>query len=272
VLMMYFNKRVLAEAGIAEPPRTWDEFIAQCRTIKQKTGKYATAVAPDCSTVDGMIFSMGGDVATGKTTHYDSPEAVRVFEIIQTLGQEDLAFQVPPGTYDDEAAFAQDRVAFVFRSSSGRTNIDLLMEGDRNRWGMAPIPQADPDHPHTVLYGPNIVIFNTTPEQRETAWAFVKYFTSREVAVRWALGSGYVPIRKSAAASPDIQAFWSEWEYNRAAFDCLQFARPEPNVAGWQKVRGLVADAETNVFTGEITARRAARDLKREADAVLRDK
>lgn len=270
VLMMYFNKNVLREAGFSAPPRTWDEFLHQCREIKAKTGKYAHAVSVDASTVDGMIFSMGGQVVDGSTTRFDAPEAIKVFELFETLAKEELAYQITPGTYDDESAFAQDEIAFVFRSSSGKTNVTKLMQGDLTRWGMAMIPQADPDHPKTVLYGPNTCIFKTTPEQEKVAWQFIKHFTSPEVSVRWALGSGYVPIRKSAANHPDIQKFWSEWEYNRAAFDCLAFAQSEPNLVGWQKVRDLVDNAQSAVLSKLKSGREAALELKRKADAALR--
>ena len=269
VLMMYFNKQVLAQAGYDRPPATWDEFLEQCRQVKAKTGKYAYAVSVDCSRIDGWIFSMGGEVIDGRTTLFDSLEALRVFELIETLAKEQLAYQIPPGTYDDETALGHDEIAFAFRSSSGRTSIARLMEGRENLWGMASIPQADPGNPHTVLFGPNICIFNTTPEQQRAAWEFVKFFTSAETSVKWALGSGYLPIRKSAAGNPAIQEFWASWPYNRAAFDCLPFAKPEPNVAGWQEVRSLVEKAETEVLTGMKTGRQAALDLKQNADAAL---
>lgn len=78
VLMLYFNKRVLSAAGIQDPPRTWDEFMAQCRQIKERTGKSAYAVAVDASTFDGMVYSMGGDVYADGKTLFDSPESLAV--------------------------------------------------------------------------------------------------------------------------------------------------------------------------------------------------
>jgi ABC-type glycerol-3-phosphate transport system substrate-binding protein len=218
-----------------------------------------------------MVFSMGAEVYADGATRFDSPEALKVFQIYEALTKEQLAFQIPPGTYDDEVALAQDRIAFVFRSSSGRANVAELMRDEQDKWGMAMIPQGDPDDPHTVLFGPNICIFNTTPEQQEAAWEFVKFFTSLDGVVQWALGTGYLPIRKSAAKHPKMQAFWGEWEYNRAGFDCLPYARPEPNVAGWQEVRGLVEDALTAVLTDIKSAEQASRELKRAADRALSD-
>lgn len=268
VLMLYFNKTVLAEAGIEVPPQTWDQFLAQCRRVKAKTGHPAYAVSVDPSTIAGMIFSMGGEVAAGRETLFDSPAALKTFGLLETLAKEKLAYQIAPGSYDDEVALAQGDVAFAMRSSSGRTSVTRLMN-DLDKWGMTRIPQADPEHPRTVLYGPNICVFNTTSEQQRAAWEFVKFFNSAEAGVRWALGTGYLPIRKSAAQDPAIQAFWAEWPHNRAAFDCLPFAKSEPNLAGWQEVRGLVDTAETEILTGLKSAAQAAADLKRKADAVL---
>jgi len=145
----------------------------------------------------------------------------------------------------------------------------MLMAARPDEWGMAMIPQADPADPKTVLYGPNICIFNTTEEQQKTAWGFVKHFTSRDTSVRWSLASGYVPIRKSAANHPDIQKYWGMWPYNRAAYDCLQYAKAEPNLAGWQEVRTLVERAESAVISKLKTGRQAAQDLKLQADTAL---
>ena len=269
VLMLFFNKSVLGQAGIAAPPRSWDQFIEQCRAVKNATGKPAYALSVDCSTVSAMIYSKGGELVRGRQTRYDAPESIEVFELIETLAKEKLAYQITPGSFDDNMAFARDQVAFTLRTSASREPIAMLKQGDMESWGIAPLPQANPERPATVLFGPNITLFNTTPDQQRAAWAFVKYFTATPVSARWALGTGYLPIRKSAADHPDVQAAWGEWEYNRAAYDSLAFARPEPNIRGWQQVRDLVERAETEVLSGIKTAREAALDLKRAADQVL---
>ncbi|MCC6699374.1 MAG: ABC transporter substrate-binding protein [Candidatus Hydrogenedentes bacterium] len=269
VLVMYFNKKVLRAAGIEAPPKTWDEFLAQCRLIKDKTGQFGYAVDVDCSTIDGMIYSRGGELVRGAESLFDQPASVAVFEYLETLAKEKLAFQIQPGTFDDRDEFTQGRVAFFFRTSSLRPYVAAMMAQDPDGWGIAMIPQAHLEAPATVLYGGNIGIFQTTPEQQRIAWGFIKYFTSPEVSARWALGSGYLPLRKSAADHPDMQAFFKQWEYNRAAFDCLPHARPEPNLAGWQEVRTLVERAGSQVMSGLKTGRQAAMDLKQEADRVL---
>lgn len=270
VLMLYFNENVLREAGLEGPPRTWDDFLAQCRQVKARTGKTPYALNVDASAVDGMIYSMGGEIVEGNRTLFDQPPALRVFELLETLAKEQLCYQITPGTFDDEAAFAQDKVAFQMRTSAGRVSV-LRLKGGTQGWGMSILPQADPEHPQTVLFGANISVFNVPEEQQKASWQFIKFFTSPDVNVRWALATGYLPIRKSAAEDPRMQAFWNEWKYNRAAFDCLPYARPEPKFVGWEKIRTHIEDAETAVITGLKSGRDAALELKRKADAVLRE-
>lgn len=268
VLVLYYNLRVMRKANLDTPPTTWDGFIEQCRAIKAATGSYAMALDVDCSTVSGIIFSMGGSILGEGETLYDQPASIKTFELYETLVKEELAYQIPPRTFNDETSFGNDEIAFILRTSAQRPYLDNLIQ-DPTAWGIAPIPQADPANPATALYGGNITIFRTTPEHQRSSWAFIKHFTTQETTVRWALATGYLPVRKSAENHPDLQAFWDEWPSNRTAFDCLQFAKPEPNILAWQEIRSLVENAQTAVITQLKTGKQAAEDLKREADAVL---
>lgn len=268
VLVLYHNNTVMSAAGLDTPPKTWDEFISQCRTIKAKTGKYAIAIDIDCSTISGIIFSLGGDIVDGDKVLYDSPHSIQAFEIIETLMKEDLAYQIPRRTFNDENAFGNNEIAFILRTSAQRPYLVNLID-DNSTWGIAPIPQVNPQYPHTALYGGNLNIFKTTSEHEKGAWAFIKYFTSPVVSVRWALETGYLPVRRSVVNHPDLQEFWNEWPSNKTAFDCLEYAKSEPNILGWQEIRGLVENAETAVVTKYKTGREAALDLQREAQAIL---
>jgi len=266
VLVMYFNTRVMNAAGIDMPPSTWDEFLAQCRTIKAKTGKHAICLDIDASTLDAMIFSRGGEIEKDGALDFRSPQTLEVFKLIEILFKEDLAYQNSPRTFNDQTAFGADEVAFGFRPSSSLPYFTLVMKGNEG-WGVARIPQSDPAKPATVLYGANVSVFKTTPEHQDAAWAFLKYFTSPSVNARWAVKTGYLPCRKSATEDPVMQAFWAQWKYNRVAFDCLGFARSEPNVVGWQSMRSLLENAATEVATGLKSPEAALDSLQAAVDA-----
>jgi len=267
VLVMYCNTDVTSAAGLERPPETWDDFLKQCRVIKQHTGKAAFSFDVDASTINGMIFSRGGDILKDGNIRYDTPEALATLEFLGKLFEEKLAYQNPPRTFSDQTAFGNDDIAFSIRPSSSRPYYELVKEG-LDGWLISPIPQSDPANPSTVLYGANISIFNTNPEQIQSAWAFTKFFTSVEMNVRWALHTGYLPYRKSAVDHPELQAYWAKWPYNRTAFDCLPSARSEPNIQGWQEVRRYIENAATAVITGLKTPDEAVANLQREIEVL----
>lgn len=269
VLLMYYNKELLAQAQHAAPPGTWDEFIALCRTIKAHTSRPPFAAAVDASTIAAIIFSMGGRLHEGRSTCFDAPPAIAAFELYETLAREQLCYQITPGTFDDQLALATGQAAFTLRTSSGLSYMAQNAGADGTRWAATRIPQADPARPATVLFGANVTLFNTTPEQQRGAWAFIRYFTTPEVNIRWSLGTGYLPLRKSAAEHPQMLAAWEKLPSYKAAFDCLAFALPEPNLAGWQEVRTLIERAQSEVLAGVKTGRAAALELKQKADAAL---
>lgn len=269
VLMLYANHRVLREAGMEKPPVTWDEFLEQCRVIKAKTGKAGIALSVDCSTISAMILSMGGEVLQDGKLQYDQPAAIKTFELLETLVKEGLAYAIAAKTFDDEAAFAGNKIAFTLRTSAGSANMALAMGGKNDEWSVNRIPQADPTHPATILFGPNVTLFAVGKAQEEAAWGFVKYFTSREIMTEWTLATGYVPFRKSLAEDPKIKAFFDAWPSNRAPYDCLSFARTEPNLSGWQQIRKLVEQAESAVLSGLKSGRDAAIELQSDASKEL---
>jgi multiple sugar transport system substrate-binding protein len=89
------------------------------------------------------------------------------------------------------------------------------------------------------------------------------------VTALWATETGYLPVRKSALNEEPYKTFAHAHPRNRAAFDVISIARPEPNLAGWQEIRKHLDRAETSVVTGLKTAAEAAAELTEKSNKVL---
>lgn len=92
--------------------------------------------------------------------------------------------------------------------------------------GVAPVPQYDADHLSAVQQGPNISIMKrgTSDAQRLVAWEFIKYLISSENTAKWAMDTGYLPVRYSGYDSDVYQDFLlidnmnnSQYYYSKAA-------------------------------------------------------
>jgi multiple sugar transport system substrate-binding protein len=271
ILMLYYNMDMLKEIGRDRPPVTWEDFLTVCRQIKQKKGFTPVAFSRDASTFDALVYSFGGQVydPANKQPLFDSPPALDAFGLLRELFLNNLAREIAYGTYDDRNDFVQKRVAFFIRSSTSRPYVHSLVK-NQFHWGMTVIPHAQKlPTPRTVLFGANICVFKTTPARQLAAWKFIHYFLSRDVTAKWAIRTGYLPVRKSALEVPALKKMLAEHPANRQTIDAIPFAFPEPSVRGWQETRSLVEKAMSEVIAKRQTPSQAAAGLQKEARRVL---
>jgi ABC-type glycerol-3-phosphate transport system substrate-binding protein len=267
-LMLYCNTSLLEEAG-AKVPKTWPELIDACRAIKKKHPDVAPfSVFSDASAMDGLVLSCGGKLLLPDgTSGFGGPETEAALGVYATLFKEKLAAEATEkGTQNND--FSNSKCAFFLRSSTARSDIAKLV-GDKFKWDLAGLPSKPGVSPVTVLFGGNICILKSAPERERAAWEFIKYFTSTDVTAKWAIASGYLPVRKSAVeAQATRDAIAAQPQYSRA-LDVLPIAVAEPNVAGWQDVRKALDDAQAKVINGLESPAQIAGELKAAADAAL---
>ncbi|MGH3994410.1 MAG: ABC transporter substrate-binding protein, partial [Pseudonocardiaceae bacterium] len=96
--LLYSNPKVLAEAGIASPPKTWAEFLTQAETLKAK-GKTAISIGPGWTQkhlLENVLLGELGadkydDLWVGKLD-WTSPEVIGALETYKrVLSYSDIA-------------------------------------------------------------------------------------------------------------------------------------------------------------------------------------
>jgi multiple sugar transport system substrate-binding protein/sn-glycerol 3-phosphate transport system substrate-binding protein len=148
--------------------------------------------------------------------------------------------------------FAARRAIFTQGSSSGIPFYagDLATVAEEagrevDEWGVAAIPHTTAD-PVQNIYGGDVMITSTTPEQQLAAWLFVKWFTSPEIQQEWAIISGYFPTRQSTS---DLLADYKEenpqWGQ---AVDMLPYSYYEPQLISYQSVRDAAQAAFNQIM------------------------
>jgi ABC-type glycerol-3-phosphate transport system substrate-binding protein len=274
LLVNYVNMDALKRAGLSQPPATWDDFVTDAVRMThpaqgEAPASKGVAVDINASTIDGWIMAQGGTLLDSSGANFDSPEAHTVFQGIADLIKKGAAYQTQGDTY--MADFGAQRAGMVNTSSTQRTLFKPLIN-NKFAWKLAMIPQKNPQKPVTVLYGANLCIFKSTPERQAAAWKFLRWLSQKDQAAYWAIHSSYMPIRKSVAQTPEMQAAWKSDPQGEEAFDLLPYAKPEPNVRGWQEVRDLLTAALQSVISGAKTPDQALKELDRQADRALAEK
>jgi multiple sugar transport system substrate-binding protein len=101
-------------------------------------------------------------------------------------------------------------------------------------------------------YGPALVITRSTPERQTAAWLLLKWLVSPPNQARWAIASGYAPVRPSALElMQDALKSNPQWA---AALALLPYAHREPSYASWSVVRRMLGDALKQLLTPDFPA------------------
>jgi sn-glycerol 3-phosphate transport system substrate-binding protein len=94
-----------------------------------------------------------------------------------------------------------------------------------------------------TIAGTNVVMFEkASPREQAAAWTFIKWFTDTEQTARWAAGTGYVPVRRSAFETEVLREQFEEHPGLRDAFSQLEYASFEPKIAGWYAGRRYLGE------------------------------
>lgn len=120
--------------------------------------------------------------------------------------------------------FINGEVCMSVGSTAG-INYNIPPDGDFVV-GVAPVPQYDEDHLSAVQQGPNISIMKkSSDEQRLVAWEFIKYLINSENTAKWAMDTGYLPVRYSGYDSDVYQEFLTIDDLNNSKYYYSQAAQ-----------------------------------------------
>jgi multiple sugar transport system substrate-binding protein len=257
--VLFYNQTWLEELGFSGAPTTPEEFkeMACAAAAANGDGTGGYILRDDASAVAAWSYAFGGDILSEDGTSYtlNGPATVEALAFIKGMYDEGCAFFFSEGYPNTE--FAARRAIFAQGSSSGIP----FYEGDVNTiateqgrepdvWGVTAVPHTTPD-PVQNIYGGDVMIPVTTPEQELAAWLFVKWFTSPEGQAKWVEASGYFPTRASvsgmlgdyiAAATGGAQ-----WEQ---ALALLPYGTYEPQLISYDQVRRATTEAFNAIMQG----------------------
>lgn len=246
--VLYYNQTWLEELGFSGPPATPDEFremaCAAAEANGDGTGGYI--LRDDASALASWTYAFGGDILNEDATGYvlNSQATADALTFLKGLYDDGCAYFFTEGFPNTE--FAARRALFTQGSTSGipfyQGDIETIAkeEGrDPDVWGVAAIPHTTPD-PVQNVYGGDVMIPVTTPEQELAAWIFVKWFTEPEQMVKWVEASGYFPTRASVGANGELDAYvesipgGAQW---KQGLDMLPYSKYEPQLISYDQVR-----------------------------------
>ncbi|OON96426.1 MAG: sugar ABC transporter substrate-binding protein [Candidatus Epulonipiscioides saccharophilum] len=191
--VLWYNKTLFDELGLT-PPTNYEELAETAKIIHDKKGivgagfdslsnYYTTYLYNHGKLLDSDLDVMGPE----------SREAVQYY----LDGINDGYFRIAGTDNFLSGPFGNELIGMYIGSNAGESFV-IKGAGDKFEVGVAPYPAEV-----VMQQGTDIFMFNpSTKEQRLAAFEYLKYLTSTDSQVDWAVATGYIPVRISAMETP----------------------------------------------------------------------
>ncbi|UQX88124.1 extracellular solute-binding protein [Jatrophihabitans telluris] len=208
---LFYNKTLFAKAGIAAPPKTWDEFETDAKKLTalgNGTVGYAMPLGPEEAQAEFGIWLVnnGGDWKSGGKWTINSAQNVDTLSFLRKLAVEDKVTQNNPGkTNRTDGAFP------LFTSGKagmivGFSPLSAQLDKDKKvEYGIAPMPTKDGSPAQTYGVTDYLMAFKKSGNQAAIKAFYDLYYAPDEVNT-FIKAEGFLPVTKSGLQSFASQA------------------------------------------------------------------
>lgn len=275
--LFYYNADAFAEVGLEEAPEFWSDLVAVAPELVTKDGDTITRAAfshPSSGSYiawlfQGVIWQHEGSYSDPDfTIRINEPNGVEAGEFYRSSMADGWA-TLPA---DNEADFANGLTASVMASTGSLRGITENV-GDKFEFRTAFLPKAEAFGCCTGGAGLALMA-GSPPEKQEAAFKFIEFATSTEGTTFWSQNTGYMPVRKSAVESEEMQAFFAENPNFKTAVEQLPLTKPQdaarvfiPN--GDQIIGGGLERITINLEDPQPVFDEVANTLTQEAQPVI---
>jgi len=254
---LYYNKKLFADAGIAQPPATWSELVADGKKLTDPAkGQWGLSLQAGQATENCHYAAILG--AQHGATFFTpdgkpqlaSDQAVAGIQQYIDLMQQDKIVNPSDAEYVDTAKSLKDladgKAAMFMNQASAGSFKTIGM--DMSNLGVAPIPL--PDNPiagdrkvTSFVAGINMSVFADT-KNRDGALQFVKFMTSAPEQAQLNKTYGSLPTVTDAYSDPAFQA--ADVKVFQTVLSST--AEPMPQVPQESQFETLVGTAMKSMF------------------------
>jgi multiple sugar transport system substrate-binding protein len=275
---LFYNKKLFADAGIAQPPATWDELKADAAKLTKHDGSGNMQVEGmglmsgwDTAVVHpwmALTQTAGGKFVTadGKAA-FDSDAGKQALQLERDL----ITAKSSDPAIDVLAGMPSGKVAMTINAGWFIGTLKDKMKDAYQDIGVAPVPGPTPGAKGSVAYGYFMGV-NTKSRHQKEAWEFLKWLNADKGANgatrmdTFQYSVGTIPGRPADAqalaasgADPNFKPFT----------DALGFAVAEPNPKNGQKIKTIIQKDIEQVWTGQKDISGALSDAASQANTEL---
>jgi sn-glycerol 3-phosphate transport system substrate-binding protein len=291
--VLFYNKKAFTAAGLDpnSPPKTLADVRAAAVKLKANGVSAPLGLKTEPGFVEHWralantlyVNNSNGRKARATKTVYDDATGLQIFTWLSGMVKDGLATTNPDlgtGAFDNLLGIQSGSHAMAFDTSAALGTIKAVLTGANApdvELGVAPFPSPGPKKGGVLVSGGELFMVNkSSPEKQAAAWQFLKFLDSTESLTTWAIGTGYLPIRKSSANSSAMQQYWQQNPEFKVAYDQLAtgpttVATSGSVIGNYTGVRDAMRDAENTMFLNGTNPKTALTNASKNATSAIDD-
>jgi len=276
--MMFYNKKLFAEAGISAPPKTDKELLdAAIKLTKVNSDKTINVLGfpdfPNVYYVNPMTFALGGSFASadGKLTP-NNPGAIAAINLLRSyrekFGNDNVSkFNASSKYLDATDPFITNKQAIRFDGPWFGNTVKNVLKIDLD-YGIAPMPGPDgkPELAGGGEISTSTFFIAKNSKNKDGAWAFMSWLMSKPAMTKFNSMFGNLPARSSVYNDPAFQNIPDFTIFSQAALNKNLKAFPStPSQIEYGK---LISDNFELAVSGKKTAEEALKEAQTKAEGL----
>lgn len=274
-----YNKKMLDAAGITAPPKTWDELESQTKILQQKgIAKFAfiDAFTPlqTLNQLTYFIYSFGGNYFdnNGSPIMTKDEGIKKAFEFLERGVLKDKFIDPACITSDLVASanvFYKGDTAFFLQAWPGvyAASNDASISKIAGQVEVAPYAVGVDENTNVVMTLPESLAIPTTSKNKDKAWKYIKYMTSKEFEKKKAMEIGALPCWKDLFNDQDLLKSYPYWEnFGKQAIN----SRGIPDLTWFDQFLNIIGAETQKVLMGDITAENGLKNIEDQCKQVIK--
>lgn len=280
--VFYYNKDMFREAGLNpdKAPANWKELREAAIKLTAKDGSrigFGIQTGNPWwyfqSAVESSGAQMSKTVGGKPKASFNEAGAVAALQWWYDLVSKDQAARTYVGkglgSWEMlQADFISGKVGMMYITTGWMGNI---IKNSKFEVGVGMLA-AGPTGVRKIPTGGNgIVMLASIPKARqEASWKFLKWLTEPRQAARWAMQTGYMPLRISAGSSPELKDYIAKNPSFQVAVDSMMFASPFPAIKMNPKTEPTCDVLWERIFINNENVQKVADDVAGQVTALFK--
>ncbi len=265
---MYYNKDLLAKAGVTEPPANWDGVVDAAKKVKALgTDAYGFALQGKEIETDAYwyysLWTHGGKLIDGGKSGVASPQAIEALTLYKSMIDDKLTEPDPTGLnrQDIETLFKQGRIGMILTGPWLRGQIKT--DAPKLNYGIAPIPMGSAKATYGVT--DTLMVFKSSAHKDLAKKFLSETAFSPKWRIEFSTKEGFLPVMKAEAAAP----VFTDDPQLKAFTEMLPYAQFAPPVANWEQMVDAVIAALQKTYTGQAQPEAALKEAAATIDGLI---